>query len=99
MPCHVLLCAGAREVRADTRPSVQAQYKGVGFYPAGPPNENELSHNLHTVLYCAETPRGWVYTSIKEMGPINRAKRSMMKGEDVTDFVVTYLVGVAGWRL
>ena len=99
MPCHVLMVAAAREIRPDTKASIQAQYKGVGFYPAGPPNENELSHNLHTVLYCAETPKGWIYTSIKEMGPINRPKRKMLKGEDVVDFVSTYLVSVAGWRL
>lgn len=99
MPCHILCVAASKEIRGDTRAAIVAQYKDVGFYPSGPPNENELAHNFHTVLYCAETPRDWRYTSIKEMGPINKPKRKMLKGEKVNDFVVTYLRGVAGWTL
>lgn len=98
MPCHVLAVAASKEIRTDTKAAIVAQYKDVGFYPSGPPNENELAHVFHSVLYCAETPRDWLYTSIKEMGPINRPKRKMLKGEKVSDFVVTYLFNVAGWR-
>lgn len=98
MPCHVMFCAAAKEIRPDTKPAIVNQYKGVGFYPAGPPNENELAHNFHTVLYCAETPRSWIYTTIKERGPINKPSRRLMKGTEVQDFVVTYLFQVAGWK-
>lgn len=98
MPCHVLFVAGAKEIRPDTNPAIINQYKGVGFYPAGPPNENELAHNFHTVLFCAETPRSWIYTTIKERGPINKPTRKTLKGTEVTDFVTTYLFQVAGWR-
>jgi len=99
MPCHVLFVAAAREIRSDTKPAIVAQYKNVGFYPAGPPNENELAHNFHSVLYCAETNRSWIYTSIKERGPIGREGRRMLKGAEVVDFVSSYLVPVAGWRI
>jgi hypothetical protein len=99
MPCHILGVASAKEIRSDTKAAIVAQYKDIGFYPSGPPNENELAHNFHSVLYCAETPRDWRYTSIKEMGPINKPKRRMMKGEVVEDFFVTYLRGVGGWTL
>lgn len=101
LPCHVMFVAAAKELRPDSRPTIVAQYKDLGFYPAGPPNENELAHNFHSVIYCAETVRGWVYTSVKERGPINKPKRAMLKGKDVTesDFVQEYLIPIAGWRL
>jgi hypothetical protein len=99
LPCHVLFVAGAREIRPDTKPAIVAQYKGCGFYPAGPPNENELAHNFHSVIFCAETPRDWVYTTVKERGPIRQPSRRMMMGEKVEDFVVSYLMGVAGWKM
>ena len=98
-PCHVLFIAAARELRADTKAAIVAQYKNVGFYPAGPPNENELAHSFHTVLYCAETPINWLYTTIKERGPINKPSRRMLKAEPVSDFVATYLFKVAEWQL
>ncbi len=47
LPCHVLFIAAAKEIRADTKAPIVAQYKNTGFYPAGPPNENELAHNFH----------------------------------------------------
>jgi hypothetical protein len=99
MPCHVLGVAACKEIRKDTQAAVIAQYKDVGFYPAGPSNDNELAHNFHSVIYCAETPRDWRYTSIKEMGPINKPKRAMMKGVKVDDFVVTYLMKVGDWKI
>ena len=99
LPCHKLFVAGAREIRTDTKPAIVNQYKGCGFYPAGPPNENELAHNFHTVLFCAETPKDWIYTSIRERGPIRQPNRRMLKGEHVEDFVTTYLFGVAGWKI
>lgn len=99
MPCHKLFVAGAREIRKDTAAPIVAQYKACGFYPAGPPNENELAHNFHSILFCAEVPGKWIYTSIKERGPLGKPTRRLLKGEEVVDFTSTYLFGVAGWQM
>jgi hypothetical protein len=95
MPCHVMCIAPAAQIRDDSKPEEKNQWK-IGWKPQG---QKDLPHGFHTVLFAAETAdRGWVYTSIRERGPIGRVGRRMLKGERVEDFVVTYLMGVAGWR-
>jgi hypothetical protein len=94
MPCHVLCVAPASELREDDKPETKAQFK-VGWKPQG---QKDLPHGFHTVLFAAETPQGWVYTTVRERGPIGREGRKYLKGEKVEDFVMTYLVGVAGWK-
>ena len=99
MPCHVLFVAAAREIREDTKPALVAQYKNLGWYPAGPGNEHELAHNAHTIIFCSEDViKGWIYTTVRERGAIGKPTRTYLKGEQVQDFVMTYLMGVAGWR-
>ena len=94
MPCHVMCIAPATEVRENEKPEIRNQFK-VGWKPVG---QKDLPHGFHTVLFAAEATEGkWIYTTIRERGPIGQ-KRQMLKGEEVVGFVETYLFGVAGWR-
>ncbi len=98
LPCHLLFVAQAKEVPAfgDQAEGLKAKWK-VGWMPAG---EKTLPGMFFTWLYCAETPRGWVYTTIRDDMPPGVAKRVMLKGEMVeAGFVMDYLVPVCGWQL
>lgn len=95
MPCHVLCVAPAKEIRPDAKEEEKAQWK-IGWAPQG---QKDLAHGFHTVLFSAETPMGWIYTTIRERGPIGRPGRQYLKGAKVEDFVQSYLMGVAGWHL
>lgn len=94
MPCHVMCIAPAKEIRADSKPEERDQWK-VGWAPQG---QKDLAHGFHTVLFAAETPIKYIYTTIRERGPIGVKKRDMLKGVGVEGFVETYLFQVAGWR-
>lgn len=95
MPCNVLCVTSANEVRDDSDPALKNHYK-VGWSPAG---QKLMAHGFPTLLFAAQTPREWVYTTIRELGPIGYPKREYLKGESVDDFVMTYLLGTAGWRM
>lgn len=93
LPCHVLCIAPAAEVRDDEKPEVKNQFK-VGWKPKG---QKDLPHGFHTVIFAAETPSKWIYTTVRERGPIGSG-RQMLLGEPVEDFVMSYLIPIAGWR-
>jgi hypothetical protein len=98
MKCNVLCCARAREIRKEDVQALKDEYK-VGWRPAGPGAlDKDLSHLFLTVLYAGKSvEKGWVYTTIREKGPVGE-KREYFKGGKVDDYVTTYLMGVAGWR-
>jgi AAA domain len=92
-PCHILCVAHAEELREYHSAEVKAKYK-VGWKPEG---SADLPTMFNTVLYCAETPKDWIYTTVREKGPVGGG-RKMLKAEPVEDFVQTYLIPIAGWR-
>lgn len=94
-PCNVLCVAHADEIREYHSAEVRAQYK-VGWKPDG---SDDLPNMFHTLLFCAEIPDGWVYTTVREKGPVGDGRRKMLKGAEVEGFVESYLMPVGGWRL
>ena len=100
-PGHVLACASSDEVREKKGQfgddaDVVAKYKHIGQKPSG---QSKLAHLFHTELYLVESPSGYRMTTAKERKPFTDQGREYMKGKLVTpDFVVAYLVGVAGWK-
>jgi hypothetical protein len=95
--CHRLYIADAREIREDNPQAValRDKWKG-GVYPKG---QGDLPGPCMTWLYCAEGNKGHVYTTIRDKTAIGQEGRELLKGEVVSDFVMTYLVPVAGWEL
>jgi hypothetical protein len=104
LPCHVLYLASASEIREPNQGGKGGDdldtrnfYRGIGMRMEG---QKDLRGEGHTVIYAFEANGRYRYTSVKERGPIGRAKRRLLVNEDVTDvgFVPGYLFGVAGWR-
>lgn len=96
MPCHTIAMAHADELREYHNQDVRDTYK-VGWKPEGP---DDLPNLFHTVLFCAQAGGEWVYTTVREKGPVGRT-RKLLKGAVVDregGFVQGYLLGVAGWR-
>jgi hypothetical protein len=70
---------------------VRAEFGKFGVRPGG---EKRNGFKFHTILLLAEARQGsWIYTTIRDRS------REQQKGKKMTDFVVSYLVGVAGWKL
>lgn len=68
-----------------------AEYGKFGVRPGG---EKNLGFLFHTILWLTEPkPGDWQFTTVRDR------KREQMKGKKMGDFVVSYLVGVAGWKL
>lgn len=102
---HVLACATADKVSAPDpgkratvfhdAPEIVEKYGRIGWKPNG---QKKLAHMFHSELFMAETPGGYRVTTVKERGPVGEV-RSRLEGKVVNpDFVVVYLMGVAGWR-
>lgn len=69
---------------------VQNIFGHVGFKPRG---QKHLGHTFHTCLYLMQDRKGWKVRTAKDRG------REMLKGADIGDFVTSYLMPVAGWKL
>jgi hypothetical protein len=99
---HVLVCCAAEPVREKKGQfgddaDVYAKYQSVGMKPAG---EKKLSHLFHTELFMVESPSGYRMSTMKERKPFGGDGRQTLKGRMVTpDFVMSYLIGTAGWKL
>lgn len=97
---HVLCCAPMTEVRVPDRmgkggdtQEIRDLFGRVGFKPQG---QKDLPHMFHTVLFMqaagtAAKPE-WRVQSIKDR------ERPLLKGDRVDQFVMTYLMKVAGWK-
>lgn len=94
-PGHVFVVASAEPVKEKQGQfgddaTVVAKYKRIGYKPSG---EKKLAHLFHTELYFGEAPSGWVISTAKDR------QREKVSGKKVTpDFVMAYLMGVAGWK-
>lgn len=99
---HVLVCCAAEQVREKKGQfgddaDVFAKYQSVGMKPAG---EKKLAHLFHTELFLVESPSGYRMSTMKERKPFAGEGRGAVKGKPVSpDFVMSYLIGVAGWKL
>lgn len=99
---HVLAVCAAEQTREKKGQfgddaEVFAKYSTVGMKPAG---EKKLAHLFHTELYMVESPSGYRMSTLKERKPFGTDGRPYLKGKPVTpDFVMAYLIGVAGWKL
>lgn len=97
-PCHLLFCTDAKELREDMEgyAILKEQWK-VGWMPAG---EKNLPGFFHTWLFTAETPRGWLYTTVRDKTGLGQPKRDLLRGATVeTGLVMDYLLPVCGWEL
>lgn len=99
---HVLCCAGAVQVREKKGQfgddaDVYAKYQSVGAKPGG---KADMPHLFHSELFMVESPSGYRMSTIKDRKPFTGDSRGYMKGKVVSpDFVMAYLIGVAGWKL
>lgn len=104
VPCHVLFTATAKPIREPNKQGKGGDdLKTRSFYSKTEmqiEGQKGLRGDCFTVIYAFEANGTYRYTTVKEMGPIGRAKRRMLLNEDVTDkgFVGGYLIPVAGWR-
>lgn len=88
---NLVLVAEAKAVRSDEKDDeTRMLYGPLGFMPSGQAN---LKHVASTNLFLDHPKRGqWRMTTIKDRN------REELDREEVTDFGVDYLVGVAGWE-
>lgn len=92
-PGHVLACAPVDQVNREQEKSKEIldTYGRFGVKPRG---QKALGHQFHTILLALSKGKsGYAYTTIKDR------KRTELSNEDVVDFVTSYLVKVAGWKL
>lgn len=97
-PGNVLVCAKSENVVQPNRdgkggdsPEVRAEFGRFGVRPAG---EKNLGFMFHTVLLLSSPKQGeWVFTTIRDR------MREQVKAKPMKDFVSSYLIGVAGWKL
>jgi len=101
-PGHVLAVASAKEIHEQKGQfgddaDIYAKYEMVRMKPAG---KADLPHLFHTELFMVDSPSGYRMTTLKERKPFSGDARPYMKGKVVDpDFVMAYLMGVAGWKL
>jgi hypothetical protein len=99
---HVLCVAAAEQAREKKGQfgddaDVFAKYSNIGYKPAG---EKKLAHLFHTEIYMVESPSGYRMSTLKERRAWSSSGRDVMRGQKVTpDFVMAYLIGIAGWQL
>lgn len=93
---HVICCAPATEVRLPDRSGkggdsqvIRDIFGRLGVKPQG---QKDLPHLFHTILLMQGDGEKWRMTAAKDR------ERTMVKGEIVQDFVVSYLMKVAGWK-
>jgi hypothetical protein len=99
---HVLCVCAAEPVREKKgqfgdEADVFAKYQTVGMKPSG---EKKLAHLFHSELFMVESPSGYRMSTLKERKPFGGDGRKTLRGKPVTpDFVMSYLIGEAGWKL
>ncbi len=92
---HLFLCTGVKAVQTEGG-RIDPKDVRVTFGPHGvkPEGQKQLPHMAHTILLLKEfTPGVWQTTTVKDR------ERERLTGATVSDFVMQYLVPVAGWKL
>lgn len=97
---HVLCCAPEAEVRQPDRAGkggdseqIRNLFGRVGVKPQG---QKDLPHIFHTVLLMQAA--GSVASPEWRMLSVKDRERALLKGEKVDQFVLSYLMKVAGWK-
>lgn len=95
-PGHVYACTPSQPVaepnlggKGGDSKEIRETFGRFGVRPAGQKN---LGFQFHTVLLMQYLGDSWTITSLKDRS------RRLLVSEPVIDFVVTYLLGVAGWQ-
>lgn len=97
-PGHVLVTSKAEAVQQPNRDGsggdsveVRQVFQKFGVKPAG---EKNLGFMFHTVLLLNEVRQGeWTFTTIRDR------QREQVSGKKMTNFVTSYLMPLAGWKL
>lgn len=92
---HLLICTGVKNVQTEGG-RVDPKDVRVTFGPHGvkPEGQKHLPHTVHTILLAKEfKPGDWQVTTVKDR------ERDKLTGETMNDFVMQYLVPVAGWSM
>lgn len=90
-PAHVYWTANAEPIRDTDDKNLRAVFGAHGVRPKG---QKHLGHQPHTVLLMQPFAGGeWYMTTIKDR------ERPRLEGQKVSDFVIDFLVNVAGWEL
>lgn len=95
---HVLATASVvnisepnRDGKGGDSTELRAEFGKFGVRPAG---EKNLGFMFHTVLLLSEPrPGQYVYSTVRDR------RREQQKAREMTGFVTSYLIGVAGWKL
>ena len=87
---NVLLTAKENDIEKDDEARTKRMFRRFGVKPSG---QKEMAHQTHTVLYTDKDGDDWIMTTVKDR------ENKYMDEQPVKDFVLNYLVPVAGWRL
>lgn len=88
---HIFACSPADKVdRENDSTEVVETFGKFGYKPVG---QKHLGHMFHTILLLNNTPKGYTYTTLRDR------KREMKVNAPLNDFVLSYLVPVAGWKM
>lgn len=108
-PGHVIAVAPGERVREpDSRGKggdAQEILDLAGRFKIKPLGQKRLAHDFHTVLLCQETNKGWTLTTLKERNAAGLKEGDegfrpyLVNKEMAGGFVLSYLKGVAGWKL
>lgn len=92
-PGHVLACTPVDAINAKEEKSKEV-LDTYGRFGAKPRGQKALGHQFHTLILTQQKGKqDYIYTTVKDR------KRAELSNEKVTDFVTSYLVKVAGWKL
>lgn len=87
---HVLACTPAEKIGEKEEGDVVREYGKFGYKPVG---QKHMGHLFHTVLLLQQGQKGWSFSTLRDR------KREGKTAQPLSDFVLNYLVGVAGWKL
>lgn len=89
-PCHLILTTTAKAISERDDPQIRSTYGPTGIRPAG---QKEIFHDVHTLVVLTKNRTGdHLVTTVGDR------ERKLLEKAPWTDFSVTYLMAVAGWR-
>jgi hypothetical protein len=95
--CHVYAVAAGKAVSSDLDSKmIKEQYETLGTKPSG---QKDTSHLYHTVLLARKKRGATVESPIRTLTTVKeRAQRKRLAQVETSNFAMTYLFQVAGWR-
>ncbi len=86
---NVVLTAKETDIEDDDKTKTKKLFRRFGVKPSG---QKDMAHMMHTVLYT-DKDDGHIITTVKDRENV------YLDQEPISDFVLGYLVKVAGWKL